>query len=324
MKPLQHILFVDEPDADQSAAIARAVALADNNQADLTVLHVSEEPSFGIFADLIGKDTKVVHEQLKKLAMERLEAEWDDVSRQVARKVRIGNQFVEVIRETLEGKYDLVMKVAGSRHFLAPLAAGRDRHLIRKCPCPVWLMKGAETSNYQNIVAAVDFDPWHEVEDEGRLNQQILDLAAATALSESAALTLVHAWTPISDKMISVFASDLPPEQVTRNLERERRDREQQLRALGEALRHRIGDEGYEYISPRFHLLQGDPGDRIPAAARQLDADLVVMGTLSRTGIAGLIIGNTAETILGSLDCAVLAVKPEGFETPIRRQAFHN
>ena len=41
------------------------------------------------------------------------------------------------------------------------------------------------------------------------------------------------------------------------------------------------------------------------------------MGTVSRTGIAGLIIGNTAETILRSVRCSVLAVKPEGFVSPV-------
>jgi nucleotide-binding universal stress UspA family protein len=41
------------------------------------------------------------------------------------------------------------------------------------------------------------------------------------------------------------------------------------------------------------------------------------MGTVSRTGIRGLIIGNTAETILRSVRCSVLAVKPEGFVTPV-------
>jgi len=41
------------------------------------------------------------------------------------------------------------------------------------------------------------------------------------------------------------------------------------------------------------------------------------MGTVARTGIPGLIIGNTAESILSDIDCSLLAVKPEGFVTPI-------
>ena len=52
--------------------------------------------------------------------------------------------------------------------------------------------------------------------------------------------------------------------------------------------------------------------------ARQLDADLVVMGTVGRTGIAGLFIGNTAEMVLEQVQCSVLAVKPPGFVSPVQ------
>jgi nucleotide-binding universal stress UspA family protein len=38
------------------------------------------------------------------------------------------------------------------------------------------------------------------------------------------------------------------------------------------------------------------------------------MGTISRTGFPGVTIGNTAETILQSVTCSVLAVKPDGFQ----------
>jgi nucleotide-binding universal stress UspA family protein len=41
------------------------------------------------------------------------------------------------------------------------------------------------------------------------------------------------------------------------------------------------------------------------------------MGTVCRTGIPGLIIGNTAERVLDVVDCSVLTVKPEGFVSPV-------
>jgi nucleotide-binding universal stress UspA family protein len=42
------------------------------------------------------------------------------------------------------------------------------------------------------------------------------------------------------------------------------------------------------------------------------------MGTISRTGVAGLLIGNTAERVLQKANCSVLAVKPDGFSSPVR------
>ena len=62
----------------------------------------------------------------------------------------------------------------------------------------------------------------------------------------------------------------------------------------------------------QLHLLKGSPDEEIPRLSRKIEADLVVIGTVARTGIAGLFIGNTAETIFNQLDCSVLAVKPRG------------
>ena len=49
-----------------------------------------------------------------------------------------------------------------------------------------------------------------------------------------------------------------------------------------------------------------------------MDADVIVVGTVGRTGIAGLLIGNTAESIFSQVESPVLAIKPEGFQTPVR------
>ena len=72
-----------------------------------------------------------------------------------------------------------------------------------------------------------------------------------------------------------------------------------------------------EHLRPQTHLIEGDPRSKIPALAKKINADLVIMGTVARTGIPGLFMGNTAETVLNKLDCSVLAIKPHGFVTPV-------
>ena len=67
-----------------------------------------------------------------------------------------------------------------------------------------------------------------------------------------------------------------------------------------------------------MHLLKGNPGALIVDLARKKRIELVVMGTVCRTGLAGFFIGNTAEKVLQEVDCSVLAVKPDGFVTPVR------
>ena len=78
-----------------------------------------------------------------------------------------------------------------------------------------------------------------------------------------------------------------------------------------------VGKDALDYVKPQMHLLKGNAKDEIPRLAGELQVDLIVMGTLARAGIPGFIMGNTAETILNRIDCSVLAVKPEGFVTPV-------
>ena len=101
-------------------------------------------------------------------------------------------------------------------------------------------------------------------------------------------------------------------------IEAERALRETGMERLTSALRKQIGTEAYQYLSPRVHLSRGAATRTIPALASKLKADLVVMGTVARTGIPGLIIGNTAEAILEQLHCSVLAIKPPGFSSPVQ------
>jgi nucleotide-binding universal stress UspA family protein len=101
-------------------------------------------------------------------------------------------------------------------------------------------------------------------------------------------------------------------------VEREQERHRKALYRLVEELRDWSGKEAYDYLSPGFHLPMGSAKKVIPPLAAELRADLIVMGTVARTGISGVIIGNTAETILDQLTCSVLAIKPPGFKTPVK------
>lgn len=83
--------------------------------------------------------------------------------------------------------------------------------------------------------------------------------------------------------------------------------------AMSLAARHGVAAAG-----GRTHMVHGDPSKALPALCELTRCNLVVLGTVARTGLFGLIMGNTAETILRSVSCSVLALKPDGFETPVR------
>ena len=71
-------------------------------------------------------------------------------------------------------------------------------------------------------------------------------------------------------------------------------------------------------VSYQIHLLKGQPGLVIAELANRKRIDLVAMGTVSRGGISGLLIGNTAERVLSGINASVLTVKADNFKTPVK------
>ncbi|HYL70158.1 MAG TPA: universal stress protein, partial [Candidatus Dormibacteraeota bacterium] len=65
------------------------------------------------------------------------------------------------------------------------------------------------------------------------------------------------------------------------------------------------------------HLIAGDPTAVVRDAARQLRADIVVAGAVSRSGLKRAFIGNTAERLLDCLPCDLLIVKPAEFSSGV-------
>jgi universal stress protein E len=57
------------------------------------------------------------------------------------------------------------------------------------------------------------------------------------------------------------------------------------------------------------------------ALTEQLRADIVVMGAVSRRGLARVFIGNTAEDVLDRLACDLLIVKPAAVARALRQIA---
>lgn len=61
----------------------------------------------------------------------------------------------------------------------------------------------------------------------------------------------------------------------------------------------------WDDLQHHVHVVRGDPGVLLSQMADQKEVDLLVMGTVRRTGIAGLLIGSTAEFALHQVECAV-------------------
>jgi len=58
---------------------------------------------------------------------------------------------------------------------------------------------------------------------------------------------------------------------------------------------------------------EGRAAPGVVDAARECNADLIVIGTHGRTGVAHMLLGSVAEAVLRLTDCSVMTVRPDAF-----------
>ena len=308
MKRFRNILFVADRDDGLTTALDRVAAVARSNAARLTVMDITPEAGL---ADVVKQSYAVdLNRQIRQQRLEALEAlayPYTSTGTSVYTTVVTGTPFLEIVRAVLRNGHDLVVKVAQYDSAPTPwLFGSTDMHLLRKCPCPVWIDRPHGAAAYQRLLAAVD--PFDAEADD--LQSLILDLATSLAEREHASLDIVHAWEMPGESALASGRGRIPRSELEQLLrETERRHRE----AL-DALLHPYGMNSAD---DNVHIVKGRPARIISSYAREQQTDLIVMGTLGRTGIPGLIIGNTAEDVLRQSQTAVLAVKPGAFVSPV-------
>ena len=317
MKRFKNILLVCDQQSFHPAIFKRAVSLAKANSAKVTLIDVAEGPDGdqAWLLDRLSSLTKRSIEQDMLAArsehLQEVAARLESEGIETAQVMRQGVVFIEIIRQVLRAGHDLVMKgVTGEGESRFAVFGSTDLHLMRKCPCPVWLMKRSPHQKFGRVLAAVD--PSGQGAQRKGLDKLILDLATSLSKADGSELHVVHAWQFLDeDSMRNSAFAKIPKAEIDRLVEEERAKSQARLDELMADYPEGAGDRD-------VHLLKGDPTVLIPELAREKAVELIIMGTVGRTGIQGFFIGNTAEAILNQVDCSVLTVKPAGFQTPVR------
>lgn len=312
MQRFKNILVVFGEHDKDTAAHERAVRLAKENEARLTVVDVLRSVPWYLRKLASSLNPGELQKLLSEERREQLEEIFADARAEgitVETKVLVGTPFIEIIRQVLRDGHDLVVKSAEQPHGLRQMLFGStDMSLLRKCPAPVWILKREATRPFSRILAAVDPTPFEDIHNE--LDTKILELATSLTELEGSELHVVHAWQLFGESLLRGphRMTDAEVDSALDKLEREHKGWIDKL----------LEPYGIENKEERVHLVKGEPGRVIVEAARQLDVDLIIMGTVCRTGAQGLLIGNTAEHILNHVDSSVLTIKPEDFVSPVQ------
>ncbi len=297
MKRFSNILVVFNDAIGAEDALEQAVSLARDNAARLTVVVV-----------LRPTEASIHHvDEVKKRLLRLAQGVQHAGVSEVDTLVFTGKPFLEIIRQVVRGEHDLVFACAEPDNVLKQIFFGSTAtHLVRKCPCPVWIVKPTQPVPYKRILVAVD-PKIGTAEDQ--INTLIMDLAASLAKRDHAVLHIMHAWD-VNGNDLDSLRSEISDEQRDAILERHH---DKHLLALN-ALLSRYPTSNFDH---RVHLPRGRPEQAIHRLVQQEQIDLIVMGSVERVGIPGYFIGDTTETVLGSERCSILTVKPNGFRTPV-------
>ena len=298
MEQFRKVLLYLNPAEQAGAALERAIELCKRSGAKLTLLAVVPELSVylrypqGAYPSLVDTLTKEARDRLAGAAASARKRGLD-----AATEVREGKPFLEISREALRGRFDLVMLTAEDSTGIGR-STSTAMQLFRVSPCPVWAVRPQHGGRYAHVLAAVD--PSAPESSEKGLNEQILDLAISIGELEGSKVETLHAWE-------SAGAGDELRAQVNR--------------LANDAMQRLLAPYASSIPAGGVHLVEGDAASAIADFVANNEVDLLVMGTVVRTGIAGLLIGNTAEKTLSKVDCSVLALKPPSFVSPVEQQA---
>ena len=311
MSDQKRVLVVVDPTATSHPSIERAAWLARHTEARIE-LFISDyapqlvDPRFhGVTP---GDSVTALVERHRR----RLE--------QLAEPLRSGGLTVDIdarfdhplhdsiVRKAQASAADFVVKDTHYHSVLKrSIFSNTDWNLIRNCAATLWLVKPRPTGHRPCFIAAVD--PVHERDKPAELDHRIVVTAKELATGLGGELHVFHAFDVAAAIAISTDAVSMPIAlPVTELADAMRAEHTEAVELL--CKKHGVPPM-------RTHIQQGGTRQMLLALAENLRADVVVMGAVSRSGLKGLFLGNTAEDVLDRLPCDLVIVKPAGFRAAL-------
>lgn len=290
--------FTDDPLAENFGLvpmdknlITQALWYAQQVGGSITFLHALEEDDI----ELPGHKESMHQLQRRIIApiLEEVAARAGHMGVQASYIIRAGDAWNTLLEEVKENDHELVM--TGPRRQDQPLLdhlmhGSTTRRLARRAPVPVWITRPNNRVEIKRVLVPVDFSPVSE--------KQVAAARELATLSD-AELILVH-FLRYPGEFAASRAAD-PESELARYREKVRQDAEDKARALLV--------EDYDDWTVVFN--SGELLEVIDDAVSSHDVDLVVMGSVGRRGLAGLVMGNTAEKVICNVQAPVWVLKHE-------------
>lgn len=308
MRQFQNILFVSNGLGNETDALSQTIQLAVSNQASLKILIVCPAlpQDFAPYKSSYEHFLKTQVNHTLNLATASVPAGSPKMSLNID-IIWDKTPSIAIIQYVIRHSHDLVIKAAEDHHSTGFKAL--DMTLLRKCPCTVFLHRPLKNS--QMIRVAVAIDPINDRTAEQDLAINLLQLTDYLARFYHGEFHLVACWDFLLERFIRNSS-------WTNMSEDSLHDMALDAENTSYLALTQIIQKAKLQAKPTIYHLKGEATALIPKLVSDKKFDVLVMGTIARTGISGFIIGNTAENILQKLDCSLWAMKPRGFISPVK------
>jgi universal stress protein E len=310
MSEQRRVLVVVDHTASFHPAIERAAWLARRTSSPIELFisdyspHLADARSHGVAA--VATRTLINRHRQR---LEQLAAPLRDEGLTVAVDARWDYPLHDaIVRKAQESAADLVIKDTHYHSVLKrSIFSNTDWSLIRNCAATLWLVKPRPPGQQPCFVAAVD--PLHERDKPADLDSRILSVTCCLGGDLGGDVHVFHAYDVAATVAVCADPLTMPISFPFHEL----------ADAVGEQHAEAVTRLAEQHAVPpaRTHVQQGGTRQQLLALTEQLRADAVVMGAISRSGVKGLFIGNTAEDMLDRLHCDLIIVKPAGFESGV-------
>ena len=265
-------------------AFARAVRLALERSAELTILHA-------ISRDLPEQLTSAHTEYATALVKDHAARAKSSGLSDVTQVIVAGIDYEALAEQAEHARADLI--VLGTHHersVLPDMIGTTVDRLLRLSAKPVLLVKRAPQHRYKRVLVAVDFSV---------ASQKAL--ALTLELFPDAEVLVVNTWG-WRRKPAETAAAENPEQNQAHRLA---------LNGLVREAEEAAGQRADGEPRKIFEILEtGTPETVIPELAKERLADLIVTGTHARTGLTRFLLGSVAEEIVLRTEADVFVVPP--------------
>lgn len=307
-KPTSILAYINTAINQEQNSLAHAIYLAKRYRARLTLVDVVQTAPWHMIelsSAISELEHTCVHAAEEHLGRHAVTA--SEQGMEAEYKVLRGTVWHELLRELETGDYDLFIKTRTPIDESTLGAIGSvGMRILRKSTKPVFIVHPDDVPGFEHIVVAIN--PSQTEGEHAALSHRILDAAIGYAKDSGARLSVLHACYSPGE---SHFAARLPIDQYEMYVKGIRQAAKQDFDSF-------ISSHEDALTKDQIHLIPGDPADIVPAYVQREGCDLLVIGTVGRGGISGVLMGNTAESILRRVSSSVLALKPQDFICPVK------